>query len=1200
LAFKKRRFAGLVRSEFPSSGSFYPTSMKANHFGWLHAGRTAVFFCAVLIAALAPWQARAVCVTAITGGIWQDAAITAQTGTFTATFDATPSASPTNSVIALSNGAQTIYGNFACLARFNPTGDIDARNGGAFAGPTTPIPYSAGVSYHFRLVVNVPTQTYSIYVTPAGGSELTVGTNFAFRIADTTLDYWGVFVTPGTGGASSVTVCNFSTSTPPPPSTIAIRALANNKYVTAANATTSLIANSSTSSGRAQQFDVVNLGRGIIALRAHSDNLYVTAENAGARPLIANRTAARLWETFQKITVSGGVALKAAVNGKYVTAPNAGASPLIANRTVVGPSETFVFEIPGSPQLPTTPSFSPFGGTYTSTQSVAITSAGATAIYYTTNGSPPTTASTHYTVPVTIANTTALQAIGVNSAGISPVGTAVYTIVESDFSLSATSTSPTVLLGESTACTITAIPSNGFAGTINLNVSGLPVGVTAAFSPASINGPGNSSLTLSASVSAPTGTYLLTITGTCNSPSLAHSLVVPLSVSTNSSVQQAIAVVGQMSLAEEISQVHGAQDAFSFRYIPASAHAPIYYFTNGPAGIGNSGNGHGGSATAMPAPIALAATFDVNLAYLYGSIIGKEAVDYSNDMIEAPDMNIARVPQNGRTFEAFGEDPYLVGQIAVNNIEGIQDQGISAESKHFAGNNQETNRLSINAIIDERTLREIYLPAFEATVLQGHVDAVMGAYNKVNGTFCCENMTLLHDILKGEWGFTGYTTSDFGATHSTIPSALAGLDAEMPTAIFYGSALQSAVTANLVPKAVLDEMLIRRISTMINRGVFHAPLTNTPIPVAADGATARQIAEAGMVLLKNNGNTLPLQIPQLQSIALIGPFATSAMTGGGGSSHVPPVYTVTPLAGIQSRVAGSGITVQLNDGSNIASAATLAQNSTVAIVMVGDSETEGVDDSISLSGNQYPNQDALVQAVAAANPHTVVVLKTGTAVLMPWVNQVPAILEAWYPGEEDGNAVAAVLFGDVNPSGKLPLTFPVNVSDCPANTPAQYPGINDTETYSEGIFVGYRHFDASNITPLFPFGHGLSYTTFQYQNLAINPATTTFVGNPGNTVSVDFDITNTGLVAGSEAAQVYVGKPALPNGLQDPPQWLKGFQKVTMTPGQTGHVHVVLNLRSFAFWDVTTHAWVVAPGTYSIYVGSSSRDIRLLGQVTIN
>jgi len=805
-----------------------------------------------------------------------------------------------------------------------------------------------------------------------------------------------------------------------------------------------------------------------------------------------------------------------------------------------------------------------------------------------------------------VTNTTVLKAIGVNTSGASSVATASYTVLPTGFSPSATPASPTAWLGESTACTITLVPYS-FAGAVNLSVSGLPAGVTGTFSPSSITGSGSSTLTIAAAGSAPTGTYPLTITGTCSNPNLVQSSQINLNVSTSSAIQQALQLVGQMStltspyIAEEIAQVHGYNDSFSYRYIAASAHAPTYFFTNGPAGIGNNGPGHGGPATALPAPIALAATFDVNLAYLYGSIVGQEAVDYSNDMIEGPDINIARVPQNGRTFEAFGEDPYLVGQIAVNNIQGIQAQGISAEAKHFAGNNQETNRMLVNDVIDERTLREIYLPAFEAAVTQGHVDAVMGAYNLVNGQYCCENMALLHNILKGEWGFTGYVTSDFYATNSTIPSAQAGLDAEMPVGDYYYTPLQNAVNSNQLPKSVLDEMLIRRFSTMVSRGVFHAPLPNKPIPATADGVTSRQIAEAGMVLLKDSANTLPLKTAQLQSIALIGPFATSAMTGGGGSSHVVPNYTpVTPLAGLQARIAGTGVTVTLNDGSNLASAVTLAQNSTVAIVMVGDNETEGVDDSISLSGGSYPNQDALVQAVAAANPHTVVVLKTGTAVLMPWINQVPAILEAWYPGEEDGNAVAAVLFGDVNPSGKLPLTFPVNVSDCPANTPAQYPGVNNTATYSEGIFVGYRHYDASNITPLFPFGHGLSYTTFQYQNLVINPTTTTFTGNPGQTVGVDFDITNTGPVAGSEVAQIYVHKPALPNNLPDAPQWLKGFQKVAVTPGQAGHVHVVLNLRSFAYWDVNAHAWVVVPGSYSIFVGSSSRDIRLLGQVTIN
>jgi beta-glucosidase len=1119
--------------------------MKTNCFWRLHVSRAAVIFCAAFIAAFAPWRARASCVTATSHTNSDNFPLSAvQTHSFTAYFDATPSTSPLNAFVGLSKGAPRGSTGFAVLVRFSPTGQIDALKGGAFAAASA-IRHFARFTYHFRVAINMVRHTYSIYVTPAGGSERTVGIDYPFPAAQrniTQLDHWGIRIDPSNSG--SLTVCNFNVEIPSTP-----------VFSPAPGAYTGT--------------------RSVTIISTDATAIHYTIN--GTTPTIAS--------TLYAGTIAlplGTTALKAiAVNAHGTSAVAAG---------------TYIL----TPLPPPTPVFSPVSGTYAGTQSVTITSAGSTSIYYTTDGSVPTNVSALYTTPVAIANNTVLKAIGENSSGTSSVASASFTILHPSFSLSAASASPTVLLGESTRCTITAISSGGFGGTVILGVSGLPSGVTGTFSPVSINGAGNSTLTISAPTSASTGTYPLTVTGACTSPSLSFAIPVTLNVSTNASLQQAIAVVSQMSLAEEISQVHGSEDAFSIRYIPASAHAPQYNFTNGPAGIGASGPGHGGPATAMPAPIALAATFDVNMAQLYGSIVGQEAVDYSNDMIEGPDINIARVPQNGRTFEAYGEDPYLVGQIAVNDIEGIQAQGISAESKHFAGNNQETNRLSINDIIDERTLREIYLPAFEATILQGHVDAVMGAYNQVNGFFCCENMLLLHDILKGEWGFTGYATSDFGATHSTIPSALAGLDAEMPTAIYYGSALQTAVTANQVPKAVLDEMLIRRFSTMINRGVFHAPLPNTPIPAAADGAVARQLAEAGIVLLKNNGGTLPLQVSQLQSIALIGPFATSAMTGGGGSSFVSPNYTISPLAGIQSRVAGSGIAVQLNDGSNIATAVALAQSSTVAIIMVGDNETEGVDDSISLSGNQYPNQDALVQAVAAANPHTVVVLKTGTAVLMPWVSQVPAILEAWYPGEEDGNAVAAVLFGDVNPSGKLPLTFPVNVSDCPANTPAQYPGVNGTATYSEGIFVGYRHYDASNITPLFPFGHGLSYTTFKYQNLAINPATTSFVGNPGQTVSVDLDITNTGPVAGSEVAQIYVGKPALPNGLQDAPQWLKGFQKISITPGQTGHVHIVLNLRSFAYWDVTTHAWLVAPGNYSIYVGSSSRDIRLVGQLTIN
>jgi beta-glucosidase len=484
------------------------------------------------------------------------------------------------------------------------------------------------------------------------------------------------------------------------------------------------------------------------------------------------------------------------------------------------------------------------------------------------------------------------------------------------------------------------------------------------------------------------------------------------------------------------------------------------------------------------------------------------------------------------------------------------------------------------------------MPHFEKATMPGYgqVDAVMGAYNLVNGTYCCQNSVILNNTLFALWGFDGYTTSDFGAMHSTVPSALAGMTNEEPTGNFYATPLLTAVNNGQVPLATLNDMVSRRLAKMFCRGNFKTPPPNIPIDQTGDGAIAREIAENGAVLLKNTNLTLPLNASTLTSIALIGPYATSAHSSGGGSGHVNPAYTVAPLAGLQNRV-GSGVTVTLNDGSNTSTAASLAASSSVAIVMVGDAESEGSDVSISLSGNQ----DALISAVVAAQPHTIVVLKSSTAVLMPWVSTVPAILDVWYPSEEDGNVVAALLFGDVNPSGKLPITFPVQVSDQPAQVSS-----STTINYSEGVLVGYRWYDAKNIAPLFPFVFGLSYTTFSYANLAISPASFTFTGNPNQTVSVDFDVSNTGAVFGKEAAQVYVGRPPLPGGLTDPPKWFKGFQKLPLSVGESGHAHIVLDFRSFAYWDVTTHAWLVAKGNYSIYVGSSSRDIRLVGQLTIN
>jgi len=652
-------------------------------------------------------------------------------------------------------------------------------------------------------------------------------------------------------------------------------------------------------------------------------------------------------------------------------------------------------------------------------------------------------------------------------------------------------------------------------------------------------------------------------------------------------------LVSKMTLREKIAELHGIQntnhDQYVYRYVPGIPRLgiPGFHIANGPAGVGPAGDDPQKPATAMPAPIALASTWDASLANRYGVILGRESKCLDEDLLESPDINIARLPQNGRTFEAFGEDPYLVAQISVAEIQGIQSQGVVANVKHFAVNNQERDRMKLSAVVDERALHEIYLPAFEASIKEGKVSSLMAAYNKVNGIYCCENDELLNQILKKDWGFKGFITSDFGAVHSTVPPALAGLDLEMPTGIFFGTNLEAAVEAGAVPMSVIDDKLIRRFRTMMEYGMFDHTTKYKPIPARKDGMEAREIAEEGMVLLKNNGDELPLNPKRLYSIAIIGPSATNTVTGGGGSSHVEPLYTVSPLDGIKQRV-GSKVKVTLCDGKDVAEAAVLAKASDLAIVMVGDTATEGKDHAMTLAGNQ----DELIEAVASANPHTILVLKTGSPMLMPWVDKIPAILEAWYPGEEDGHVVAAILFGDVNPSGKLPITFPKSLADLPANTPEQYPGIKTTAKYTEGVFVGYRHFDTQKIEPLFPFGYGLSYTTFAFKNLTITPKSLSINGDSQPSVTVSVEATNTGKKFGRAVVELYLGFPSTAD-IPQPPAQLKGFAKVTLKPGQTRRIGLELNARAFSYWDTNTHGWKIMPGTYRVMVGSSSRDFQL-------
>jgi beta-glucosidase len=678
------------------------------------------------------------------------------------------------------------------------------------------------------------------------------------------------------------------------------------------------------------------------------------------------------------------------------------------------------------------------------------------------------------------------------------------------------------------------------------------------------------------------------------------ALIIVMFVSVNVAAQnydqRAREIVGKMTLDEKLSQLHGIHDDAHYRYVPPVPRLgiPAFQITNGPVGAGPGSTRPPrvqAPATALPSPIALAATWDRSLARQHGVINGAESKAIGNGLVEAPTINVVRLPQNGRTFEGYGEDPYLAGELSVSNIEGIQSQGVIANVKHYVANNQETDRFVVNEEIDERTMREIYLPAFEASIRLGHSASLMCAYPRINGTFNCENGLLLNDILKKEWQFDGFVTSDFGAVHSTIPSAMAGLDLEMPTGKYFGDDLKAAVESGKVPMSVIDDKLVRRFRTMMRFGVFDHPPQPQPIPAKENGAQSRAIAEQGMVLLKNSDGLLPLNASKLKSIALIGPLAAKAVTGGGGSSHVIPLYTVDPPEGIRAR-AGSAVNVTFNDGADIAQATNLARSADVAIVMVGTVDREGIDHLIVLGGNQ----DQLVEAVASANPRTVVVLKTGSAVLMPWIDKVSTILEAWYPGEEDGNAVANVLFGVVNPSGKLPLTFPRALEDLPANTPAQYPGVDGTAHYSEGVFVGYRHFDAKNIAPLFPFGHGLSYTTFAYTNLKISPGATT--GVKPATVVVEADVRNSGKVAGAEVVQFYLGLPGS-SAVPQPPKQLKGFQKVSLKPGASAHVRFTVDARALSYWDVGSHAWKIAPGSYGVLVGSTSRDIRLEGVLQV-
>ncbi|ATL80545.1 beta-glucosidase [Streptomyces malaysiensis subsp. malaysiensis] len=776
-------------------------------------------------------------------------------------------------------------------------------------------------------------------------------------------------------------------------------------------------------------------------------------------------------------------------------------------------------------------------------------------------------------------------------------------------------------------------------------------------------------------------------------------------------------LIGRMTLEEKVSLLHGAKDPLSLGqagYTPGVPRLgiPPLRLADGPAGVRVARH-----ATALPAPVLLASAFDPALAREYGRTIGREGRALGQDVLLSPMVNLIRTPYAGRDFETFGEDPLLTSQLVAEEIRGIQAEGLIATVKHFALNNQEHERESIDVVVDERTLREMELPGFESAVRAG-AGAVMGAYNKVNGAFACESGPLLTGVLRTDWGFDGWVMTDWHAAHSTAAALGAGLDMEMPDGEYFGEALRKAVADGAVPEAQVDRAVGRVLTVMDRFGLLDGGAPPRPGRDPGAGArTALKVATAGGVLLRNERGTLPLTGPDARSIAVVGPTGAIPFVSGGGSAHVVPDHAASPLETIRER-AGEGarvdhvlgedvfgktipattlfpatgleerkvaagkswtydgtLTVDESDewtfvlhfsgppagrpkvllddeelfpfraglgeyftggfvsatpdglavrrtaveltagkhqlkvtakggseglafrlrrttsatrAADVAEAVRAARAAHRVVLFAYEDATEGRDrTTIALPGHQ----NALITAVTEANPHTTVVLNTSSCTAMPWLERTGAVLQMYYPGQEGAAATTALLFGDANPSGRLTQTFPVSDDRHPmAGDPRRYPGVDGREEYSEGIHVGYRWYDAEGVRPLFPFGHGLSYTTFAYAGLRLR--------RHGNGLEAAFTVRNTGRRAGAEVAQVYVGpSPDLP--LSQAERALAGYRRVHLRPGEARTVTVRMAARTLSSWDTERHQWVLGTGPRTVEVGSSSRDPRLRGRIEV-
>lgn len=689
------------------------------------------------------------------------------------------------------------------------------------------------------------------------------------------------------------------------------------------------------------------------------------------------------------------------------------------------------------------------------------------------------------------------------------------------------------------------------------------------------------------------------------------------------------ALIVQLTLEEKVNMIH-ASSSFTSGGVQRLG-IPEFVTSDGPHGVRPE---HGrdweldnkilDSGTYLPTGVCLAATWNLKLGYDFGAVLGSEAAYRGKNIILGPGINIIRSPLNGRNFEYQSEDPFLVSKMVVGYIRGVQDQGISACVKHFLANNQESKRTTINVEMSERALREIYMPGFKAAVQQGGVNTLMSSYNKFRGQWVSHNNYLLNQVLKKEWGFKGLVMSDWNAVHSSSQAFWNGMDLEMGTDLgmlpnpvygkFYlGDTIVSLIKAGKLPEYLLDEKVRRILYVMFKTGMIDGQLKKGSYNTLAHQQTAAKVAEEGIVLLKNENNILPLNKNKIKSIAVIGYNAERKQSMGGGSSQVRAFYEITPLNGIKN-IGGKKIKVTYAKGYNVVRNGSYDQqliNEAVAaakkadvVVFVGGS-THGYNYDV-WSDNAYDAEDIdkpdmdmpfgqneLLATVLKANPKTVVVLMGGGAIDMnSWLSQTPAVLQSWYPGLEGGNALAKILFGDINPSGKLPMTFPKKLADNPSYVLGEYPGDTTNSLivhYYDDIYVGYRYFDTYKITPQFAFGHGLSYSNYEYSNLKLSANTTT--------ATATFTVKNTGKYDGAEIAQLYVHqqKSMLPR----PEKELKGFEKIQLAAGEQKTITIALDEDAFKYFNDAQNNWVMDGGSFDILVGTASDKIKLKGTIRL-